>query len=163
MNANTQSTLETSTFPSPESLNSSPRSDFRNATIENHWNDPPKKIFHKTNHQDDDGLDKEELKTRLTILVETCRTAFTTGPNKRIVDDTSKRVQVMLKEIDDEKVTNNVIISINELCRGLEEKDWEKALTLHRQLMTTEYERHGSWLLGLKRLIDLSEKIPSSS
>lgn len=45
---------------------------------------------------------------------------------------------------------------------ALEDKDWETALTIHRQLMTTEYERHGSFLLGLKRLIDLSEKVPSS-
>jgi hypothetical protein len=91
----------------------------------------------------------------------------------------------MLKDMDDEKVATNVIVAISDLCQGkvilagldsgtilltlcdsrllgLEEKDWEKALTIHRQLMTTEYERHGSWLLGLKRLIDLSEKAPSS-
>ncbi|SAL96390.1 hypothetical protein [Absidia glauca] len=147
---------------SPMPTTSSPRSDFRNATIENHWNDPPKKIFHKSNHHEGDELDIEDLKTRLNALVKTCQASFTTGPNKRIADDTAKRIQAMLKDMDDEKVATNVIVAISDLCQGLEEKDWEKALTIHRQLMTTEYERHGSWLLGLKRLIDLSEKAPSS-
>jgi hypothetical protein len=40
----------------------------------------------------------------------------------------------------------------------LEAKEYSKALGIHTQLMTTEYERHGVWIVGLKRLIDLTEK-----
>ncbi|KAI8334587.1 hypothetical protein BC941DRAFT_431616 [Chlamydoabsidia padenii] len=161
MNGSTPPIAQSSNL-SPQPTTSSPRSDFRNATIENHWNDPPKKIFHKSNHHEGDELDINDLKARLDTLVQTCQATFTTGPNKRITDDTAKRIQTMLKEMDDEKIASNVIVAINDLCQGLEKKDWEKALNIHRQLMTTEYERHGSWLLGLKRLIDLSEKVPSS-
>ncbi|CAO3597402.1 unnamed protein product [Absidia cylindrospora] len=140
MNTNTPPMIQSSTLPPPS------------------INDPPK----KSKRQESDELDIEDLKTRLTALVRTCQETFTTGPSKRIADDTSKRIQNMLKEMDSESVEANVIGSINDLCQALEDKDWETALTIHRQLMTTEYERHGSWLLGCKRLIDLSEKVPSS-
>jgi hypothetical protein len=41
---------------------------------------------------------------------------------------------------------------------ALESKEYVKALEVQTQLMTTEYEKHGNWITGLKRLIDLTEK-----
>ncbi|CAO3617434.1 unnamed protein product [Cunninghamella blakesleeana] len=152
--------MEDNTSPQP-SLETPPQFDFK-CQFNHHWNDPPKKIFHKANTGEDDDFNVEQFKAHLTEIVDTCKETFKTGPNKRITDDTSKRIQSLIKDVENDDVESNVVIAINDLCKNLKEKDWEKATDIHRQLMTTEYERHGSWLLGLKRLIDLYEKTSSS-
>lgn len=41
---------------------------------------------------------------------------------------------------------------------ALEGQEYAKAMQVQTQLMTTQYDAHGNWILGLKRLIDLTEK-----
>jgi hypothetical protein len=41
----------------------------------------------------------------------------------------------------------------------MESQDFKEAIDMHVKLMTKAYDDHGQWLLGLKRLIDLDEKI----
>lgn len=45
--------------------------------------------------------------------------------------------------------------------KALQDKNWEKSLEIHTRLMTTEYDKHGNWLIGLKRLVDLAQKASS--
>ncbi|CAJ0751839.1 22272_t:CDS:1, partial [Entrophospora sp. SA101] len=40
----------------------------------------------------------------------------------------------------------------------LESRDFANALTIQGNLMTTDFEKEGKWLLGIKRLIDLYKK-----
>ncbi|ORX53207.1 hypothetical protein DM01DRAFT_1407956 [Hesseltinella vesiculosa] len=133
-------------------------SDFRNAIFENHWNDPPKKIFHKNKDEELHDLDLVQWQARLQALLENCQATFTTGPNKRILLDTNKRLQPLLETSQAEQFDKPVLVSVGQLCQALHEQEWDKASDIHQKLMTSEYERHGNWLLGMKRLIDLSQK-----
>ncbi|KAI9476479.1 MAG: hypothetical protein EXX96DRAFT_577318 [Benjaminiella poitrasii] len=135
-----------------------PSSDFRTAVIKNHWNDPPKKIFSKETTDVNDELNKQEILKILKNKLELCKTSFKNGPQKRIVDDTIRRLDVLLKELENELLSNEVVQSVYALSKGLESKEYTKALEVHTKLMTTQYESHGNWIVGLKRLIDLTEK-----
>ncbi|ORY99235.1 hypothetical protein BCR43DRAFT_523219 [Syncephalastrum racemosum] len=145
--------------PPPPKASAPPKaSDFRTATIENHWNDPPKTIFRKPNEEEQEAFDKEALTASLTTLLDACRSSFTEGSNKRIFDDTEQRIQRMEKEIQQEQIPSHVLWSLSELVEALQKKQWDQASTVHTRLMTTEYDKHGAWLIGLKRLIDLAQK-----
>ncbi|KAI7901127.1 uncharacterized protein BX663DRAFT_515036 [Cokeromyces recurvatus] len=147
--------------PPSSNLNKSlapPSSDFRTAVIKNHWNDPPKKIFHQITDETHHDLNKQEISIILSNKIELCKTAFENGPQKRIVDDTIRRIDNLLKELEDDQLTKQVSQLLYTLSKALESSEYTKALEIHTKLMTAHYENHGSWILGLKRLIDLTEK-----
>ncbi|KAI8381411.1 uncharacterized protein BYT42DRAFT_566426 [Radiomyces spectabilis] len=139
------------------------QTDFRTAVIQNHWNDPPKNIFQKTSEDQSADINIEEIQKNIQHQVTICTNTFTSGANKRIADDTSRRMNSLLNDLGQNVLTEVVIQSLSQLCLALQEMNWTRAQEIHRQLMTTEYEKHGIWLLGLKRLIDLSEKASASS
>lgn len=145
----------------PPSTKSAPPSDFRTAVIKNHWNDPPKKIFNKTKSDSDDALEVKDISGVFTSKLELCKSAFETGPQKRVVDDTARRINILLQELEKGELPKEVIRSLHTLTDALESKEYTKALEVYTQLMTTEYERHGNWITGIKRLVDLTEKASS--
>ncbi|KAG2208177.1 hypothetical protein INT46_005852 [Mucor plumbeus] len=149
-----------SSSPSPNITSSlpPPPSDFRTAVIKNHWNDPPKKIFRKNLDDLDVTLDVQEVSKTLSSKLELCKTTFESGPQKRIVDDTSRRIGILLLELEKKELSNDVVKSLHTLTNALEAKEYSKSLEVHTQLMTTQYESHGNWIIGLKRLVDLTEK-----
>ncbi|GAA5806921.1 hypothetical protein MFLAVUS_000270 [Mucor flavus] len=129
-------------------------SDFRTAVIENHWNDPPKK---STDHPDDTS-NVQDIANIISTSLTQCKSAFTTGPQKRIVDDTTRRIEALLKQLENNELSDEVVRLLHNLSQALESKEYAKALTVQTKLMTTEYDKHGNWITGLKRLIDLTEK-----
>ncbi|KAI8977205.1 hypothetical protein BDF20DRAFT_913562 [Mycotypha africana] len=141
-----------------------PSSDFRNATIENHWNDPPKRIF--CNQSEDEQvelLSNDDIQKALTQHFEICQKAFEEGPQSRVVKDTDGRLQELIKRLQTNGLSNVVLKSLSDILKALDAKQFNSALKIHTQLMTTDYDRNGHWLVGLKRLIDLSEKASSFS
>ncbi|GAA5797075.1 hypothetical protein HPULCUR_002454 [Helicostylum pulchrum] len=140
------------------SQTSSSSSDFRTAVIENHWNDPPKKIFHKSADHLNDTSNVQDIANIISTSLTQCKSAFTTGPQKRIVDDTARRIEALLKQLENNEFSDEVVRSLHDLSQALESKEYAKALTVQTKLMTTEYDKHGNWITGLKRLIDLTEK-----
>ncbi|KAI9316727.1 hypothetical protein BX666DRAFT_1946304 [Dichotomocladium elegans] len=139
-----------------------PTTDFRNITIENHWNDPPNAIFNKNSKpavRDEQCCNT--IADSLRSILSDCEREFTSGPNKRIFMDTKNRINILLTELDKQSIPDHVVHSLSDLCQALVEKDWERSIEIHTQLMTAEYDKFGSWLTGLKRLIDLSQKVSS--
>lgn len=43
---------------------------------------------------------------------------FQAGPQKRIVDDTSRRVEILLKELENKELSDEVIRSLHTLTEG---------------------------------------------
>ncbi|KAG2223053.1 hypothetical protein INT45_008254 [Circinella minor] len=147
------STSASSTPPST----SSPSVDFRNAAIENHW------IFKKkSDEQLENDSSHDEIVESLTAVLNYCQPIFTSGPNKRVYTDTAQRINSMLKEIDNDEIPPHIMQPLASLSKALESKEWDTAKEIHTKLMTTEYEKHGGWLLGLRRLIDLYSRATSS-
>ncbi|KAI7878875.1 hypothetical protein K492DRAFT_208656 [Lichtheimia hyalospora FSU 10163] len=144
-----------------------PSTDFRNATIENHWNDPPDAIFKKRdnttaeNGNNNNNHDHESIEQAMRSVLSQCEPYFTAGPNKRIFQDTQGRINGMLEELGKNEIPDRVVQSLGDFSQALQDKDWTKSLNIHTQLMTTEYDKHGNWLIGLKRLVDLAQKASS--
>ncbi|CAH1761185.1 5557_t:CDS:2 [Entrophospora sp. SA101] len=75
------------------------------------------------------------------------------GIDKRILVDTEKRIDLLFEKLEKYELPENVIVKL-----GLESRDFANALTIQGNLMTTDFEKEGKWLLGIKRLIDLYKK-----
>ncbi|KAI8353348.1 hypothetical protein BD560DRAFT_408311 [Blakeslea trispora] len=95
--------------------------------------------------------------------LDLCKAAFSDGPQKRILDDTERRMNVLFTEIDKKSLSGEIIESLDVLSQALEKEEYTKAMKTHTQLMTTAYDKHGNWIVGLKRLIDLTEKAIASA
>ncbi|KAI8063544.1 hypothetical protein BC940DRAFT_306982 [Gongronella butleri] len=131
--------------------------DFRTAKFDSHWNDPPTKIFEKSNAQADHV--QVEYIPRLQALVDSLQQSFTNGPDKKITSDIVKRLGPLLDEAQAEQMDKHVAKAVDQLCTALEAQDWAQANQLHGKLMMEQYNTHGQWLLGVKRLINLTEKL----
>ncbi|KAI8075935.1 uncharacterized protein B0P05DRAFT_588352 [Gilbertella persicaria] len=138
-------------------------SDFRTAVIKNHWNDPSMEIFRKTLDKPTIAiLDYQNVSSILKAKLDLCKSTFDNGPQKRILDDTERRISILLDELEKKEFSNEVIESLNILSQALNKQEYTKAIEVHTQLMTTHYQKHGNWIVGLKRLVDLTEKANTS-
>ncbi|CEG64989.1 hypothetical protein RMATCC62417_01869 [Rhizopus microsporus] len=138
-----------------------PSTDFRNTVIENHWNDPPKKIFNKntTSETSKECVDEKGIANIITSTLDTCKLQFQNGPQKRIIDDTDRRISVLIDQLNNQQLPQHIVHSLFTLTQALQTNNYKKALEIHTQLMLTEYDTHGNWITGLKRLIDLASSI----
>ncbi|GAB5592930.1 hypothetical protein Unana1_07830 [Umbelopsis nana] len=123
--------------------------DFRTATIENHWNDPPTKIF-TSSEVIDAEVDSQVIHK---IINET------TGMQKRMIDDTARRMTQLLATIDEHGLANDILHSLCQLCQAMEKQDFQGAAEMQIKMVTKAFDNHGQWIVGLKRLIELDEKI----
>nr|CAG8551565.1 7582_t:CDS:2 [Entrophospora candida] len=80
------------------------------------------------------------------------------GIDKRILVDTEKRIDLLFEKLEKYELPENVIVKLSQICECLESRDFANALTIQGNLMTTDFEKEGKWLLGIKRLIDLYKK-----
>nr|CAG8541528.1 963_t:CDS:2 [Entrophospora candida] len=132
--------------------------DFRTAAITNHWNDPPEKIFNKEVIKHDRQYGISQITVILRKLLNDCKQFFVTGIDKRILVDTEKRIDLLFEKLEKYELPENVIVKLSQICECLESRDFANALTIQGNLMTTDFEKEGKWLLGIKRLIDLYKK-----
>ncbi|KAG0317415.1 hypothetical protein BGZ99_006305 [Dissophora globulifera] len=131
------------------------RGDFRTAEIVNHWNDPPTKIFDKNSQNSDAAaFDFGPMKESLSAIIHEC-SINVAAPQKRMFEDTTKRLQVLQDQMESGTVKERVVAPLNEMIQALSSKSFAKSQAIHAKLMQTEFESEGKWLLGFKRLIDL--------
>ncbi|KAF9430908.1 hypothetical protein BGZ94_002406 [Podila epigama] len=144
------------------------KGDFRTAEIVNHWNDPPTQIFQKkTSNTGTEAHDFGPMKTALTNVIQEC-SAKVSAPQKRMFDDTTKRLQTLLDQMDNNSVKERVIAPLGDMIQGKESflfssfillplstKSFTECHAIHAKLMQTDFDSEGKWLLGFKRLIDL--------
>ncbi|KAF9432204.1 hypothetical protein BGZ76_011135 [Entomortierella beljakovae] len=137
--------------PSPVPYNK----DFRTAQIDNHWNDPPTKIFDRnTKSGESTSYDFSTMNSALTAVIKECSSSVP-APQKRMFEDTVKRLQVLQEQMEQGTVKESVVIPLGDLIQALSSKTFTQCHSIHAKLMQTEFESEGKWLLGFKRLIDL--------
>ncbi|KAF9193153.1 hypothetical protein BGZ51_004125 [Haplosporangium sp. Z 767] len=136
------------------------KGDFRTAEIVNHWNDPPTQIFEKKSEKDETSAhDFGPMKESLARIIEEC-SANVPPPQKRMFDDTTKRLQVLQEQMDNGTVKERIVGPLGEMIQALSSKSFAQCHTIHAKLMQTEFDSEGKWLLGFKRLIDLYASFP---
>ncbi|KAH7030308.1 hypothetical protein BKA57DRAFT_226484 [Linnemannia elongata] len=138
------------------------KGDFRTAAIDNHWNDPPTKIFEKTAKKDDAAAyDFGPMNETLTRIIKEC-SAHVPAPQKRMFEDTTKRLQSLQEQMQNGTVKERVVVPLGEMIEALSSRSFAQCHAIHAKLMQTEFDSEGKWLLGFKRLIDLYITVPSS-
>ncbi|KAF9904147.1 hypothetical protein EC991_002982 [Linnemannia zychae] len=138
------------------------KGDFRTAAIDNHWNDPPTKIFEKTAKKDDGAAyDFGPMNETLTRIIKECSTRVP-APQKRMFEDTSKRLQSLQEQMQNGTVKERVVVPLGEMIEALSTRSFTQCHAIHAKLMQTEFDSEGKWLLGFKRLIDLYTTVSSS-
>lgn len=138
------------------------KGDFRTAAIDNHWNDPPTKIFEKTAKKDDGAAyDFGPMNETLTKIIKECA-AHVPAPQKKMFEDTTKRLQSLQEQMLNGTVKERVVVPLSEMIEALSSRSFAECHAIHAKLMQTEFDSEGKWLLGFKRLIDLYITVPSS-
>lgn len=56
--------------------------------------------------------------------------------------------------LDQKKLMTQILLPL-----ALEKRDFQGAIDMQVNMLTKAYDNHGQWLVGLKRLIDLDQKI----
>ncbi|KAI1318840.1 hypothetical protein EDD11_005686 [Mortierella claussenii] len=139
------------------------KGDFRTAEIVNHWNDPPTQIFARKAPGDEaTAYNFGPMKESLARIIKEC-SSNVPAPQKRMFEDTTKRLQALQEQMDNGTVKEQVVVPLGDMIQALSSRSFVQCHTIHAKLMQTEFESEGKWLLGFKRLIDLYASMPSSS
>jgi len=93
-------------------------------------------------------------------LIAKCNAYNLVDPiDKRKLDDVVKRAALLQKKLTTGEVSAGVFERLLPLCQALAAGDSRTALDLHVAITTTDWADNGPWLMGLKRLIELTAKL----
>ncbi|KAI8823184.1 uncharacterized protein EV422DRAFT_566042 [Fimicolochytrium jonesii] len=84
--------------------------------------------------------------------------ASTAPQQKRVYDDSEKKINILYDQLNAEEVPADVVGKMIELVKALDAHAYPTATNIQVDLMTTRYEVTSKWLLVVKRLIDAAER-----
>ncbi|KAF9960522.1 hypothetical protein BGZ72_006747 [Mortierella alpina] len=94
------------------------KGDFRTAEIVNHWNDPPTQIFEKKTQTDGAAAhDFGPTKEILNRIIKKC-SENVPAPQKRMFEDTTKRLQALQEQMDNGTVKDRIIAPLGDMIQG---------------------------------------------
>ncbi len=103
--------------------------------------------------------DPETTIQSLTALANGCA-AFNLPPlERRKLDDVSKRLGSLFDKLRGRQVSPAVFEQLQQLSQYLAAGDAAKALEVHLQIATSDWADNGAWLMGVKRLIEMTSKL----
>ncbi|KAG0170061.1 protein transport protein S31 [Apophysomyces sp. BC1034] len=73
---------------------------------------------------------------------------------KKMYDDTERRLGSLFDQLNNNEVSEGVITSMQSLVQALQNRDYDSAQRIQVDLVTTRYDECGSWLVGVKRVIE---------
>ncbi|CAG8649385.1 6889_t:CDS:2, partial [Funneliformis mosseae] len=88
--------------------------DFRTASITQHWNDPPQKIFHKV-EDDHKQLDSSQICLIIQKALEICKDNAKNS-DKKIILDTEKRLEILYEKLESKQLSESVLGRLGRLC-----------------------------------------------
>ena len=95
----------------------------------------------------------------LSTLSSKCA-AFNLPPlDKRKLDDVVKRLSSLNTKLTNGEISPGVFEQLVTLCTALGAGDTRSALDVHVQMTTSDWADNGSWLMGVKRLIEMTSKL----
>ncbi|KAF9573255.1 hypothetical protein EC968_008893 [Mortierella alpina] len=94
------------------------KGDFRTAEIVNHWNDPPTQIFEKKMQTEGAAAhDFGPAKESLNRIIKEC-SENVPAPQKRMFEDTTKRLQSLQEQMDNGTVKDRIIAPLGDMIQG---------------------------------------------
>ncbi|KAF7729239.1 protein transport protein S31 [Apophysomyces ossiformis] len=77
---------------------------------------------------------------------------------KKMYDDTERRLGSLFDQLNNSEVSEGVITSMLSLVQALQNRDYDAAQRIQVDLVTTRYDECGSWLVGVKRVIENAKR-----
>jgi protein transport protein SEC31 len=71
------------------------------------------------------------------------------------LEDCEKRLSVLFDKLNNKEISDVVTNKLLDLSRLIESKDYRSAGDMHVSMMTSHFEEVGSWMIGLKRIVDI--------
>ena len=97
----------------------------------------------------------------LRALYDACATAAANHPAKRKeMDDSSKRLGVLLWKLASAEVSDSVVTKLKSLAQALDAFDFAAAQQTQMQLTTGDWDECSTWLTALKRLTKFRATLP---
>ncbi|KAJ3056227.1 hypothetical protein HK097_007710 [Rhizophlyctis rosea] len=94
----------------------------------------------------------------LSTILDTVKSSADPS-QQRMVDDTEKRLDNLFERLASEKVDRVVLAKLVTLVRSLNARDFGTSNAVAQDLMTTSFDVEGKWVVGLKRLAELYQRI----
>lgn len=78
----------------------------------------------------------------------------------RKVHDTEKRLNILFDHMNNEELlTEATLEQLLQLSEALQARNYETAHDIHLEVYTNKTDECGQWMLGVKRLIEMSRAI----
>jgi len=75
--------------------------------------------------------------------------------------DTEKRLNILFDHLNNEDLLKpDTIEEMNELALSIQGRQFDQAQSLFTDIMTTKTEEGSNWMVGVKRLIQMSRATP---
>jgi hypothetical protein len=78
---------------------------------------------------------------------------------KRKLDDIVKKMEQLAAMLRGGQVSPGVFEKLTALCSSMAFGDGQTAMAVQNQLATTDWDKNGQWLTGIKRLIEMASKL----
>jgi len=98
--------------------------------------------------------DMQPVVQTLLNVYNRCASAATQRQAKLKIEDVSKRVGQLFQKLNARDVSPAVCEKLSHLCQALAHGDFKTATDIQVQLTTTDWDEHGTWIVGVKRLIE---------
>ncbi|KAJ3159371.1 hypothetical protein HDU86_001689 [Geranomyces michiganensis] len=95
-----------------------------------------------------------------SVRAEMDRVRGSAGPaQKRMMDDTAKRIDNLYERLNADLLPPHVLALAVQLANALVARDFASATNATTTLMTTSFDQEGKWVLGLKRLVEMAQRV----
>ena len=119
------------------------------------YNDPP--VIKSKVEGSASQLSNSDIQHYFKALLDTSM-MNATPMQKKIIDDSKKRMESLFDQIASSKVSSDVSAKLSQMIGFMQKGQWDKALSLHAPLMSGHFAEVGTWILALKRLIELARQ-----
>ncbi|KAI8588654.1 hypothetical protein BDZ88DRAFT_421202 [Geranomyces variabilis] len=95
-----------------------------------------------------------------TVRAEMDRVMASANPSqKRMLDDTAKRLENLYERLNADLIPPHVLALAVQLATALGARDFASATAATTTLMTTSFDQEGKWVLGVKRLVEMAQRV----
>ncbi|KAJ3169039.1 protein transport protein S31 [Irineochytrium annulatum] len=100
----------------------------------------------------------QPLVSGLDALMTATKAVVTNPQKKRELDDTEKKISILVDQLNNGEVQEDVILKLSELIKATQSRDYGTAQRIQVDLMTTRYNVTSAWIVGVKRAITALEQ-----
>ncbi|RKP28167.1 hypothetical protein SYNPS1DRAFT_26253 [Syncephalis pseudoplumigaleata] len=113
----------------------------------------------------DASLDSDQLVAGIEAILSECTAASAalTPVLKRMLTDTERRMQELLTRLKSGQIAVHVQSALSRFLQAIKNGDYATATQIHVDLVQTDFDSEGRWLVGAKRLVEIVQATRKSN